>query len=287
MRRRRGGPAGPLPQRDGIDAVRLRLPADGGWPTAAAYLAERYGRVIGAERLTAMLREGVFVTADGPLTALTPYEPGGSVWFHRDLAPETPVPFPVTVLHRDERIVVADKPHFLATTPRGRHVTETALARLRRELDLPGLGPAHRLDRLTAGVVLFVVRPELRGAYQSLFERREVRKEYEAVAAHAPGLPAVRRSRIVKVRGELAAYEEPGSPTARPGSSRSGAAEVSPATGCPRTPAARTSCACTCRRWACRSSVTRSIRRCCPTRPRTTSAGRCNCSPRCWSSPTR
>ncbi|WP_405014469.1 pseudouridine synthase [Kitasatospora sp. NBC_01539] len=217
MRRRRGGPAGPLPQRDGIDAVRLRLPADGGWPTAAAYLAERYGRVIGAERLTAMLREGVFVTADGPLTALTPYEPGGSVWFHRDLAPETPVPFPVTVLHRDERIVVADKPHFLATTPRGRHVTETALARLRRELDLPGLGPAHRLDRLTAGVVLFVVRPELRGAYQSLFERREVRKEYEAVAAHAPGLPAVRRSRIVKVRGELAAYEEPGEPNSETG----------------------------------------------------------------------
>lgn len=214
VRRRSGIPAGPLPQRDGIDAVRLRLPPDGPWPTAAAYLAERYGRAIGADRVHRMLAEGAFVTADGPLTALTAYEPGTCVWFHREFDPETPVPFGAEVLHRDERILVVDKPHFLATTPRGRHITETALARLRRDLGLPGLSPAHRLDRLTAGVVLFVVRPELRGAYQGLFERREVRKEYEAVARHDPAveLPATVRSRIVKERGELAAYEVRGEP---------------------------------------------------------------------------
>jgi tRNA pseudouridine32 synthase/23S rRNA pseudouridine746 synthase len=119
-------------------------------------------------------------------------------------------------VYRDEHIVVADKPHFLATTPRGTHVAETALARLRRELGIPALTAAHRLDRLTAGLVLFTVRPEERGAYQSLFRDKLVHKEYEAIARHAPGLdlPRTLRSRIVKVRGVLAAYEVEGEPNA-------------------------------------------------------------------------
>ncbi|CAM5584630.1 RluA family pseudouridine synthase [Streptomyces tanashiensis] len=126
------------------------------------------------------------------------------------------MPFEVAVVHRDERIVVADKPHFLATMPRGRHVTETALARLRRDLGLPFLQPAHRLDRLTAGLVLFVVRPEDRGAYQTLFRDRAVRKEYEAVAPYDPAveLPVTVRSRIEKERGVMAAREVPGEPNA-------------------------------------------------------------------------
>jgi tRNA pseudouridine32 synthase/23S rRNA pseudouridine746 synthase len=214
VRRRSGIPDSPLPQRDGIDAVRLRLPAEGPWPTVRDHLVERYGRAIGAERVDAMLRGGAFLAVDGPLAPDTPYRPGAFVWFHRELEPETPVPFGVDVLYRDERIVVADKPHFLATTPRGVHVRETALARLRRDLELPRLSPAHRLDRLTAGLVLFVVAAEHRAAYQGMFERRAVRKEYRAVAAHDPAveLPRTVRSRIVKERGVLAAREEPGEP---------------------------------------------------------------------------
>ncbi len=100
----------------------------------------------------------------------------------------TPVPFPLHVVHQDDHLVVADKPHFLATTPRGSHVRQTALARLRHDLGLPELTAAHRLDRLTAGLVLFTVRPEERGAYQTLFRDRRVRKEYEAVAAYDPDL---------------------------------------------------------------------------------------------------
>jgi tRNA pseudouridine32 synthase/23S rRNA pseudouridine746 synthase len=138
------------------------------------------------------------------------------VWFHRELPDEEPVPFALDVVYRDEHIVVADKPHFLATTPRGGHVTETALARLRRELGLPTLGAAHRLDRLTAGLVLFTVRPEERGAYQTLFRDRLVRKEYEAVAPYDAGLALPRTviSRIVKERGVLAAREVAGEPNA-------------------------------------------------------------------------
>ncbi len=221
-------PRSPLEQRDGVDAVRIRLPGPAGgsgpdgsgevlpWATVADHLRARYSRGVGTSGVEEMLAAGRFVTADGPVDARTPYVPGTWVWFHRDLVPERPVPFPVGIVHRDERIVVADKPHFLATTPRGSHVTETALSRLRRDLGLPLLSPAHRLDRLTAGLVLFVVRPEDRGAYQTLFHDRLVRKVYEAVAAHDPAvtLPRTVRSRIVKERGRMTAEEVPGPPNA-------------------------------------------------------------------------
>jgi len=167
-------------------------------------------------RIDAMLRDGLIVGRDGPIDVAAPFAPGQYLWFHRDLPVEMPVPFPLTVLHRDDDVVVVDKPHFLATIPRGRHVVETALVRLRRELDLPDLSPAHRLDRVTAGVLLFVVRRELRGAYQTLFRDRRVRKTYEALAPFDPALrlPRTVRSRIVKERGVILAREVPGPPNA-------------------------------------------------------------------------
>ncbi|MFJ6444728.1 RluA family pseudouridine synthase [Streptomyces sp. NPDC091649] len=215
MRGRRKPPPSPLPQHAGIDAVRVRLPEDpeGVWGCVGEYLVERFGGAIGAARVAEMLDGGRFVGADGvAVRGGEPYAAGRCLWFHRDFVPEEPVPFPVGVVYRDERLVVADKPHFLATMPRGRHITETAVARLRRELELPALQPAHRLDRLTAGLVLFVVRPEDRGAYQTLFRDRLVRKEYEALAPYDPALalPRTVRIRIVKERGVLAAREEAG-----------------------------------------------------------------------------
>jgi tRNA pseudouridine32 synthase/23S rRNA pseudouridine746 synthase len=179
------------------------------------HLVERLAA--GAGVIDGMFGDGLIVGADGrPVAPDAAYEPGMFVWFHRALPDEEPVPFALDVVYRDEHIVVADKPHFLATTPRGGHVTETALARLRRELGLPAIGAAHRLDRLTAGLVLFTVRPEERGAYQTLFRDRLVRKEYEAVAPYDAGLALPRTviSRIVKERGVLAAREVAGEPNA-------------------------------------------------------------------------
>jgi tRNA pseudouridine32 synthase/23S rRNA pseudouridine746 synthase len=206
----------PLPQRHGLDAVRLRTPDDDGpWATMRDHLVARLPRVDPA-RIDAMLTAGAIVGRHGPVDPLAPYRPREFLWFHRDLPDEVPVPFATEVLHRDDDVVVADKPHFLATIPRGRHIVETALVRLRRELELPDLSPAHRLDRVTAGVLLFVVRRELRGAYQTLFRDRLVRKTYEAVAPYDPALrrPRTVRSRIVKERGVLLAREEPGPPNA-------------------------------------------------------------------------
>ncbi|WP_369245364.1 RluA family pseudouridine synthase [Streptomyces sp. R41] len=215
MRRKPRIPPSPLPQRHGVDPVRIKLPQGGGWATVREHLVERLAA--GAGVIDRMIGEGLIIGEDGrPLSADAAYAPGMFVWFHRELPDEERVPFALDVVYRDEHIVVADKPHFLATTPRGSHVAETALARLRRELDLPTLGAAHRLDRLTAGLVLFTVRPEERGAYQSLFRDKRVGKEYEAVAAYDAelDLPRTLRSRIVKERGVMAAREVAGEPNA-------------------------------------------------------------------------
>ncbi|MFE0628666.1 pseudouridine synthase [Streptomyces sp. NPDC058864] len=217
MRRRTRPPIPPLPQRRGVDPVRVRLPGSGTWATVRDHLVDRFGAAVPPERVDAMFAAGEVHGADGPLAPDAAYRPGGHVWFHRELPQEVPVPFAIEVLHRDDRLLVVDKPHFLATMPRGGHVVETALSRLRHDLALPELSPAHRLDRLTAGVVMFVIRPELRGAYQTIFRDRLVHKEYEALAGHDPSLalPRTVESRIVKERGEMAAREVPGEPNAR------------------------------------------------------------------------
>ncbi len=194
--------------RDGLGPARVRL--RGGAVLVA--LADRFGEAGAAKVLNGEVR-----TADDTVvTASTVLEPNSHVYLYRDLPDEVTVPFTMPILHHDADIVVVDKPHFLATMPRGRHVAQTALVRLRRELDLPELSPAHRLDRLTAGVLVFTTRPEVRGAYQSLFARGLVRKTYLAHAPVDPDLvfPLTVRSRIVKRRGYLQAVEEPGEPNA-------------------------------------------------------------------------
>jgi tRNA pseudouridine32 synthase/23S rRNA pseudouridine746 synthase len=176
------------------------------------HLVERLGWRVGAAGIDAMLAERRIVGLTGPITPETAYEPGTYLWFHRDLPIEAPVPFPIGIVHRDEHLVVVDKPHFLASIPRGRHIVETALVRLRRDLDLPELSPAHRLDRATAGLLMFVVHRAHRGAYQTLFRDRGVTKTYEAIAPHDAGLalPRAVRSRIVKERGVIRAFEVDG-----------------------------------------------------------------------------
>jgi tRNA pseudouridine32 synthase/23S rRNA pseudouridine746 synthase len=194
--------------RDGLGPARVRLR---GGPVLAE-LTARFGPPARAKVLA-----GEVVDADGAVVDAATVLPAGSVlYLYRELPDEVPVPFDIPVLYQDADIVVVDKPHFLATMPRGRHVAQTALVRLRRELGLPELSPAHRLDRLTAGVLLFTTRREVRGAYQTLFARGLVTKTYLARAAADPALalPRVVRSRIVKRRGHLQAVCEPGVPNA-------------------------------------------------------------------------
>ncbi|CAM4155605.1 Ribosomal large subunit pseudouridine synthase A [Mycobacterium basiliense] len=194
----------PLGVRDVLGPARVRL--HGG--SVLDELTARFGEAARAKVLA-----GEVVADDGAVVDTdTVSAPGSFIYLHRELPDEVPVPFDLPVLHQDDDIVVVDKPHFLATMPRGRHVVQTALVRLRCGLGLPELSPAHRLDRLTAGVLLFTTRRELRGRYQTLFANGKVGKSYLARAAVDPTLvsPRIVRSRIVKRRGHLQAVCEPG-----------------------------------------------------------------------------
>ncbi|MBI3214172.1 MAG: pseudouridine synthase [Mycobacterium sp.] len=205
---RRPGPVPPLPVRDGLGPARLRL--RGG--AVLVEFADRFGEA-GAAKVLA----GEVFDADGAVVGAATVLPAGAhVYLYRDLPDEVEVPFDIPVLYRDDDIVVVDKPHFLATMPRGGHIAQTALVRLRRALDLPELSPAHRLDRLTAGVLLFTTHREVRGAFQTMFARAAVHKTYYAAAEGIPNteLPVVLRNRIVKRRGVLQAAIEPGEPNA-------------------------------------------------------------------------
>jgi tRNA pseudouridine32 synthase / 23S rRNA pseudouridine746 synthase len=218
----------PLPPRDGLGPARLRVR---GGPLVDELLT-RFGPEVAAKAIA-----GEVVDQHGAVLDPTTVLPAGaSVYLYRDLRDEVPVPFDIPVLYQDDAIVVVDKPHFLATMPRGRHVAQTALVRLRRELGLPELSPAHRLDRLTAGVLLFTTCRELRAAYQTLFARGAVHKTYLARGAVNPdvALPCVVHSRIVKRRGHLQAVEEPGEPNAETrveSTSQDGLYRLTPRTG--------------------------------------------------------
>lgn len=206
----------PLPVRDGLNPSRIRLPEAGSWPTVLEYLLERFAG--DADRVREKVAAGEAVDGDGTVIGPhTPFAPQAWVFMYRDPAPEPRVPFEIEILHRDSDLLVVDKPHFLSTMPRGLHIVESALVRLRRDLGLPDLSPIHRLDRVTAGVLVFSLRPEQRGAYQTLFAKRKVTKYYEAVAAHRPDvrMPTTVESRIVKYRGTPTAQQVPGEPNAR------------------------------------------------------------------------
>lgn len=206
----------PLPVRNGVNATRLRLPAEGTWSTALDYVLERFGHVDPDGIIERFERGEVVNEAGTPLTSQTPLTEHTFIWYYRQLPPEERLPVEVTVLYQDDHLVVVDKPHFLPTTPGGVYVSESALVRLRVALGLPELVPIHRLDRMTAGILLFAVNPKTRGQYQVLFERRQVQKEYEAVAAVEPGLelPQTVRSRMIKSRTYLLAQEVDGPPNA-------------------------------------------------------------------------
>ena len=173
-----------IPMRDGVSPSCVALPRlrHSPWPTLLDFLAERLPR-IPRDEWRARLRAGEVVDDDGrALDEHTPYLHGQRVYYWRTLAEESRIPFREAILFRDAHLLVADKPHFLPVTPGGRYVRETLLVRLKQALGLPELSPLHRIDRETAGLVVFSVRATDRDAYQRLFRERRVDKTYEAIA---------------------------------------------------------------------------------------------------------
>ncbi|RLP83943.1 pseudouridylate synthase [Mycetocola lacteus] len=208
-------PRSPLPQRLGLDAAWLRTndgdrSAPPAWATMREWLHYRLPENV---EVDTFLDTGRFVYANGEaVRGEDGYRSNTFIWFHRDLPVETPVPGKIRVIHRDERIVVIDKPPFLSSIPRGRHVRESVVVRMREELGLPELSPMHRLDRVTSGVLMLATEQRWRAPYQTMFMRGEVQKVYRALAGIREDLvlPTVVRNHLIKERGIMNAEIVPG-----------------------------------------------------------------------------
>ncbi|MES2264888.1 MAG: pseudouridine synthase [Pseudomonadota bacterium] len=189
----------PLPLRDGVAPSYLWLP-EGQWNNMLDFLVARYPAVSAPAWRERMARGDVVDGEGRPLSPDSAYRRGMRIFYYRELEQaETPIPFHEEILFQDEHLVVVDKPHFLPMIPTGRFLQETLLVRLKKKLGLEDLTPIHRLDRETAGVVVFSSNIASRGAFQSLFQKRVVEKEYEALAPrlHGRDFPFIYRSRMV------------------------------------------------------------------------------------------
>ncbi|GGI54947.1 pseudouridine synthase [Oxalicibacterium solurbis] len=208
-------PAWQPPVIAGVSPSSVALPP-GPWRTMAEFFAQRFPAVDHTDWVARMQRGEVLDAQGNPLQPHEPYRPLPRVFYYRTLASEPRIPFEIEVLYQDAHLVVADKPHFLPVTPSGRYVQETLLVRLKRLLGIDTLTPMHRIDRDTAGLVLFTVQPSHRNLYQTLFRDRSVEKRYEAIAPFRDDLvlPCVHRSRLIESKAFMQMTEAQGEPNA-------------------------------------------------------------------------
>lgn len=195
---------------------RLQLPP-GNWVSLLEGLCARFPRIDRLQWESRFARGRVQDAQGRALAPDMPWQVGLEIRYFREVADEPVIPFVETILHHDAHLLVADKPHFLPTAPAGAFVRETLLARLVERTGNADLVPLHRLDRLTAGLVLFSTRPGTRDAYQRLFRERRIEKTYEALAPALPDLrfPLERHSRLQPGEPFFRMAEVPGEPNAR------------------------------------------------------------------------
>jgi len=187
-----------LPIKNGVAPSYLWLPV-GHWKDLLTFLEQRFPH-ISSETWILRMNKGEVIDQHGcRLHPASPYRPGHRIFYYRELENETPIPFEEEIIYQDEHLLVVDKPHFLPVIPSGRFLHETLLVRLKKKTTLEFLTPIHRLDRETAGLVIFSHHLKTRGIYQSLFQKRAVKKVYEALAGGLPGMrfPLTYRSRMV------------------------------------------------------------------------------------------
>ena len=202
-----------LPLRDGVGPSCVVLPSQG-QGSMLDFLAQRLPGVQRSEWLQRMQAGDVVDERGVAVLPHRPFEGGIRLYYYRHLQAESALPFAETVLYQDEHLLVADKPHFMPVTPSGRYLQQTLLVRLKRRLGLPELSPLHRIDRDTAGLVLFSVQQRTRGVYQALFRDRQITKHYDAVAPWRPDVPFPRdhRSRLEESPQFFRMHEVPGDP---------------------------------------------------------------------------
>ncbi|KTC43999.1 MAG: pseudouridine synthase [Pseudomonas sp.] len=192
-------------------ASTLYLPP-GPWATVLDCLCDHFKAISREQWLDRIARGRVLDGKGQPIDLDLAYREGLLIHYFREVPDEKVIPVVETILYADEHLVVADKPHFLPVTPAGEYVEQTLLRRLIRRLDNPHLVPLHRIDRHTAGLVLFSANPGSRSAYQALFPTRQIEKRYEAIAGALPDLhfPLLHKSRLVDGEPFFRMQEAPG-----------------------------------------------------------------------------
>jgi tRNA pseudouridine32 synthase/23S rRNA pseudouridine746 synthase len=189
----------PLPIKNGLAASYIWLP-QGAWDSLLPFLLAQFPNVAESVWVERMLRGEVVNQRGEVQLPQAAFKTGDCIYYYREVDQEVSIPFQASILFQDNDLLVVDKPHFLPVIPTGKFVRETLLVRLKQVTGIEDLVPLHRLDRETAGVMLFSVNPRTRGLYQSLFQQKLMHKTYEAIAGFDPALvfPMVYRSRLVR-----------------------------------------------------------------------------------------
>jgi len=203
------------PARNGVGPSCVSLP-QGTWPTILDFLTQRFSSISAATWRERLLQGEVIDELGVPVAPERPFQSRLRVYYYRAVPQEPRIPFDEVVLFQDAHLVVVDKPHFLPVVPSGGYLNETVLVRLKQRLQLDTLVPVHRIDRDTAGLVMFSVQPATRAQYHALFSQRNIQKTYEAVAPWRADLdlPLTRTSRIVEAGHFMLQHEVAGEPNA-------------------------------------------------------------------------
>lgn len=197
--------------RNGVNPSLVWLPV-GSWTTVLEFFKSRFPDVSQDTWIARMLKgevqtkEGVCIQPDSH------YRSGMCLYYYRELPDEARIPFHEQILFETEHLLVVDKPHFLPVTPAGGFLQETLLTRLRNRFNNAELSPIHRLDRETAGVILFAKDRPARAQYQQLFANHVVQKTYHALAPNTDRLtfPTIRRSRLIEAEQFFVMHEVEG-----------------------------------------------------------------------------
>lgn len=156
------------------------------YPSILCFLSSRFPAVARDIWEKRILEGKVLDDETNPITLDTEYAPQKRIIYFREVSSEPVIPFAEMILYQDDQLLVACKPHFLPVTPGGRYVDECLLNRLRNCTGIRDLAPLHRIDRETAGIVMFSVNKETRGRYGELFMNGSLEKSYQAVSAGLP-----------------------------------------------------------------------------------------------------
>ena len=201
---------------EGVSASRVFLPDDQTHPNLLQFFITQFPH-IDVKEWEDRFAQGLVLNAEGEaLKASSAYQPNTHLIYFRRLAREPEIPFEEEILFQDEHILVADKPHFLPVTPSGLYLHQTLLNRLKKKTGIQTLSPIHRIDRDTAGLVIFSIKPDERASYQNLFRDRVVTKIYEAIAPYSEALnlklPMTYQSRLEESEHFLQMMEVEGEP---------------------------------------------------------------------------